>query len=415
MLRLRKKEAFSRRRSLQIRRSLRGAHPARSIVPVQIMEVIHAVENNDPAKLDRAMIRVIQNSTGLGLSKSFLMDIKRGLDSGDWSRFAAGFKRNKFVGKKGRFLLVAPYTTSRGGKRETRLSAIYGVCLALEKIPSANAVLQNLFGEVREHVPELIPFHAYVGAGWFAGEAGEAFIVPNGWAGLPDGDGPVLNNMSEQLVRVGRSAMEAIRKVFDLPSATLLLSVYRPQSRLMNTLNREYSFHEAGHAAGIGLNRKMAAGVFNSPFFGAVEEWRADGVAFEAAQMLLPAETAGTLVASNMITRFGIDAHRKGALDLDTDVNSALLTFQSLIESGTIRIYEDNRLGFVDPSFMGLVRATQLMRASTLALTRKEMQLSDPHGIWTLYPNTVTVPESIRHLFRQTVVVPCIGLYRELR
>ncbi len=388
----------------------------RADVPFQITEVINAVATNDFSRLDRAMAHVIHSSNELGLPTAFLEDIQQyGLDSGDWSRFADGFKKLKFLGKNGRFLLVAPYTTSREGERQTSLSAIYGVRLDLGSIPPADSVLHEMFGEVREPIPQLIPFYADLLAGWFAGEAGEAFIVPNGWAGLPDGDGPVLNNMSEQLERVGKAATEAIRKIFDPPSATLLLSVYSPQSRLMTTLNTEYSFHEAGHATGVGLNHKLAAGILNSPFFGAVEEWRSDGVGFEAAQKLLTPVTAGNLIASNLITRFGIDSHRKGALDLDTDVNSALLTFQSLIESGAMRIHADNRLGFIDPTFPGLVRATELMRASALALTRKEMQLSDPHGIWTLYPNAVTVSESVRLLFRQIVITPCIGLYRELR
>ena len=385
-----------------------------SEVPARVMDVIKAVEKNDSSLLSQAMTRLIREAGQLGLPKLFLTDIKHGLETGDWSRFAGGLKTFEFLGAKAEFFLLAPYTTSRGAKSETRLSAIYGTRLDLGKIPATYPILLELFGVVHESVPQIIPIQGHAGAGWFAGESGEAFLVPNGWAGLPDGDGPVLNNMSEQLIRVGKGAFEAIRTIFDGPSSTLLLRAYTPHAKLMATLNTEYSFHEAGHASGLGLNHKLAAGVLNSPFYGAIEEWRSDGVAFEVARRSLPIETVGILVASNLITRFGIDAHRRGSIDLDTDVNSVLLSFHSLIESGLLRVHPDNRLGFVDTTWSGLVHATDMMRAAAVSLTRREIQLRDPRAIWTLYPNAIGVPESVRQLFQQTVITPCRGLYREL-
>jgi hypothetical protein len=378
------------------------------------MDAIEAVEKKDSSSLGDAMTRLIEAASRLGLPKPFLADVKQSLETGDWSRFARALQTFEFLGAEGRFFLLAPYTTSRKAKTETVLSAIYGTRLNLGEIPTILPILLDLFGVVHERVPQIVPVIGHAGAGWFAGQSGEAFLVPNGWAGLPDGDGPVLNNMSEQLSRV-KIAFDAIAAIFDEASSTLLLSVYKPESRLLATLNAEYSLHEGGHASGIGLNHKFAAGVLNSPFYGAVEEWRSDGVAFQIARRSLPAETAGTLIASNFITRFGIDAHRGGALHLDTDVNSALLTFHSLIESGMLRVHPDHRLGFVDATFSGLVRATEMMCASAVSLTRRELQLPDPHAIWTLYPNVIVVPESVRQLFRQTVINPCMGLYRELR
>jgi hypothetical protein len=383
-------------------------------VPLPVMDVIKAVEKKDSSAIGYTMTRLIEAASRLGLSGPFLSDIKQSLETGDWSRFARALQTFEFLGEEGRFFLLAPYTTSRKAKTETVLSAIYGTRLDLGEVPAILPILLDLFGVVHEQVPQIVPILGHAGAGWFAGQSGEAFIVPNGWAGLPDGDGPVLNNMSEQLSRI-KIAFGAISAIFDEASSTLLLSVYKTQSRLLATLNAEYSFHEGGHASGIGLNHKLAAGVLNSPIYGAIEEWRSDGVAFEIARRALPVETAGTLIASNFITRFGIDAHRSGALHLDTDVNSALLTFHSLIESGMLRVHPDNRLGFVDATFSGLVRATEMMCASAVSLTRRELQLPDPHAIWTLYPNVIVVPESVRQLFRQTVINPCLGLYRELR
>jgi len=384
-------------------------------VPAPMMDVIVAVEKNDLSLLGQAMTSLIQDASQLGLPKRFLTDIMQGLETGDWSRFARALKTLEFLGPDGHFFILAPYTTSRGAKSETLLSALYASRLDLGEIPGTLPILIELFGVVHERIPQIVPILGHAGTGWCAGESGEAFLVPNGWAGLQDGDGPVLNNMSEQLVRVETVAFQAIQTIFDEPSSALLLGAYTPQSTLAATLNAEYSFHEVGHASGLGLNHKLAAGVLNSPFYGAVEEWRADGVAFEVARRSLPAEMAGALVASNLITRLGIDAHRKGALDLDTDVNSVLLTFHSIIESGMLKVHHDNRLSLVDAAFSGLVRATELMCASAISLTRREMQLSDPRAIWTLYPNVIAVPESVRHLFRQTVINPCRGLYRDLR
>jgi hypothetical protein len=383
-------------------------------VPSRVMDVIKAVEENDSSLLNQSITSLIGDAEKIGLPKPFLVDTQQSLESGNWTRFAQALQNFEFLGNDGRFFLLAPYTTSRKAKKETLLSAIYGTRLELGEIPAVCPILLDMFGVLNEPIPVMVPILGHAGAGWFAGESGEAFLVPNGWAGLPEGDGPVLNNMSEQVTRVS-VAFEAIRTIFDEASASLLLSVYTPQSSLMSALNAEYSFHEAGHASGIGLNHKLAADVLNSPFYGAVEEWRSDGVAFEAARRALPLETAGRLIASNFITRFGIDAHRKGALELDTDVNSALLLFNSLIESGMLKVHSNGRLALVDATFPGLVRATEIMCASAVALTRKEMQLPSPHAIWTLYPNVISIPESIRHLFRQTVVIPCLGLYRELR
>jgi hypothetical protein len=86
-----------------------------------------------------------------------------------------------------------------------------------------------------------------------------------------------------------------------------------------------------------------------------------------------------------------------------------------MIDSGMLKVAPNGRLALVDASFPGLVRATEIMCASAVALTRKEMQLPAPHAIWTLYPNVINVPEGVRQLFRQTVMTPCLGLYSELR
>jgi len=188
------------------------------------MDVIRAVEKKDSTLVNQSIVSLIADADQIGLPKPFLADTKQSLDSENWDRFAKGLQNFEFLGEDGRFFLLAPYTTSRKAQKETVLSAIYGSRLELGEIPALQPILLDMFGALNEPIPHMVPILGHAGAGWFAGESGEAFLVPNGWAGLPDGDGPVLNNMSEQVTRVS-VAFEAIRTVFDEASASLLLSV----------------------------------------------------------------------------------------------------------------------------------------------------------------------------------------------
>lgn len=376
------------------------------------MNVISSVCRGDTADAIKQLGRV--SGDAHRLPEEFLAKTASALRTGDWAFFPNAFRDLEFVGPDGRFLLIAPYSALRGGKRATQLSAVYGSTLSLRNVPPGEQTLRELFGELRQEATTVVPITVFASAGLLAGQSGEAFIVPNGWAGMDDGDGPALNNMDEQLKRVDIGALKAIERIFDKPSAQLILGVYATDDLRLNSLHSEYQYHEYGHAAGLTLSAKLTAQALSSAWYGAVEEWRADGVGFEVASRILPPERAGQLVASNLITRFGIDAHRVGGLDLDTDVNSALLTFRSLLESGLVKVSPDSRLGLVEPTFAGLCRATEWMRASTVALTRREMRLRDVKAIWTLY-TSAAISEGIRHLFCELVVKPVHGIYEELR
>jgi hypothetical protein len=124
--------------------------------------------------------------------------------------------------------------------------------------------------------------------------------------------------------------------------------------------------------------------------------------------------SAAQLVASNLCTRFGLDAQRRGGLDRDTDVLASLLTFHYLIQSEAIRIGPaSHRLALMETTPQCLVRAVELMRADAVKLTRSEMEQADPHAIWRLY--TLQVPRATEMLFEEYVVKPCAGIYRDLR
>jgi hypothetical protein len=377
-----------------------------------VFRTVEAVRQNDISAFSEDLEQAIAATNTL--PNDFLAATFRALRTQDWSFFPNAFRKLEFLGPDGRFLLIAPYTALREGASTTKLSAIYGSTLSLGEVPTPDSLLVEMFGELRQPTPTVVPIRVFANAGLLAGEAGEAFIVPNGWVGMKSGDGPALNNMDEQLKRVGTGALRAIERIFDKPSSELILKAYETKDLRLNTLHSEYQYHEGGHSAGLGLSAKLAAGALSSPWYGAVEEWRADGVAFEVASKALSPEQAGRLVASNLITRFGIDAHRRGGTDLDTDVNSALLTFSSLLESGLLSISTDGCISLNRPTFEGLSRATEWMRASAVALTRRELTLKDVRGIWMLYAS-VNVPESVRQLFQLLIINPVHGIYEELR
>jgi hypothetical protein len=113
-------------------------------------------------------------------------------------------------------------------------------------------------------------------AGLAGSEAGEAFLVPDGW-GFPGSErGPALNDMLEQLNRYTKAGKACIQRIFEEDSAELLLSAMDVSDPWFSLQHREFSYHEIGHATGLGLKRKLSAGLLATPWYRAVEEWRSD-------------------------------------------------------------------------------------------------------------------------------------------
>jgi Family of unknown function (DUF6014) len=396
--------------------TLLGERPRRTgeEVSVEICRLMQAVEQDTPACIAAALEEVRKNADALGLPSHFLACTLEAVKLGDWSFFPQAFKEIGFIGTEGDFLLVAPYAISREKKREVRWSALYGQRLELGLIPDTLPILLHLFGEMRQEISPIIPIRAYAGAGSLCGQAGEAFIVPNSWPEMKSGDGPAINNMTEQSIRVGVCAKDVIRRIFVPDSAEFILSVYATQAKQWNISHKEYVFHESGHSSGWGLIHKLSSGVLDSPWMGAVEEFRSDGVAFELTQRTLSATTVGMLIASNMITRFGIDTQRRGGMDTDTDVNCALLTFYFLLKSGILKVAKGGGLSLEECTFETLVQATEPMRQFAVELTRAELQLRHPAEIKAL-TEAITVPDQVRQIFARTVVGRAQGIYKELR
>jgi hypothetical protein len=333
--------------------------------------------------------------------------------SGDYSTLSGKFRRLEFIGPAGDFVLVAPYTVVREAKRDTRLSGVVGRVIDTPPLPPLEPVINELFGPSREPVPRVLPVEVFDSFGHLNSEAGDAFIVPDGFAWSPTGDGPAINNMTEQRRRLEGAGFECVRRVFDDASAELLLEPLLDRGRGVATQHLEYQLHDAGHASGTGLHWKLNNNLLPTFWSQGVEEWRADGVDFELAARTLTPEKAAQVVASNFVVRFGVDAHRGGGVDRDFDVVVTLLTLDRLFKSDALHIHR-GRLAFADPTPRGLLHAVELHRAEALRLTRDEAALTHPSGVARLH-GEFGVPYAVVEIFNGLVVEPCEGLFRTLR
>jgi hypothetical protein len=347
-----------------------------------------------------------------GLPGEWTVKTSSALRDGNWAVLDSLFLRQGFLGESGDFLIIAPYTATRGGESLTVLSGIYGKVIPHAAMLPLDEAVFDLFGCISQPVTKILPFSAYAVCGAFGGESGEAFVVPDGWSFPSSAAGPALNDIREQSQRFLKGR-ECIRRIFDHDTAELLLSVYQDDGTRVHAQHQEYQFHEAGHAAGLGLTRKLDGGFLATWWHGAVEEWRSDGVAFEIASRLLPEEETGRIIASNLCTRFGLDAHRIGGVERDRDVASSLLTMDQLLRGGDLMI-RGKKLAFRDVSLGGLVRATALHRLNAVKLTQEEMALHYDLGLHACY-GSVAVEKGSRAVFEGLVREPCAGIYTELR
>lgn len=374
--------------------------------------IIDCVNRGDIANTLSGLTALIASTSAQrSLPVPFLQATASALEARDWSFFPDAFSRMEFLGPTGDFLIVAPYSANRAGTRTTRLSAIYGTTLpGITRVSpdKARVHIKKIFDHDPPELSEVIPVHVHASAGMLAGDAGEAFIVPDGWDGVTTG--PALNNMSEQHKRFISSGIKCITKCWEPRSASLLLRGFREKRHAFQVRSNEYQLHDFGHATGLGLAYKVANNLLRSPMDHGTEEFRADGVGpFELGSRLLTEHRAAEVVASNLCTRFGLDAHRKGG-NLDGDAYASELTFYHLIESGAIT-RSNGKMKFNNPSPYGLLRAVEVLRAVAVKLTREEM--ADPSSMWRLY--RIDIPRGHSLMFHEYIVEPCRGLYNDLQ
>lgn len=376
--------------------------------------VVEAVSQGDIARASGALLKLAAESDAHGLPAKFLQEAAIALQTGEWNRLSEPFVRHEFVGNDGRFLLLGPFTVRRLGRPATVLTAIYGEVIPLEPPTQLQEELEQLLGRLNQPVQKILPFRAIASCGAVCGEGGEAFLVPDGWRFAGSAAGPALNEVVEQRRRLTQSAFGCMRRIFEPESAELLIGPLAEDAPGLMNQHLEYQYHEAGHASGYGLQRKLKRKLLPTLHCKAVEEWRSDGIEFTLATRLLPPATAAHLIAANFCVRFGIDAQRAGGLELDVDVNAALLTFDRLVRAGSLAPRDRGFLSFKDPTCGGLVEAVRLHREEALQLTRSEGCIESETGIQALY-ESVSISNESRAMFREYVVEPCRGLFTQLQ
>lgn len=371
-------------------------------------QLMDAVDRQEAARAAR-LVREL----GEQFSSSWLDAIARSLDSGETAATADGWANGAYLNVQNQLVVVGPYTITRKGTKVTKLSAVAGEVLARPDIARMQEILVTMLGPMRQPLSTVLPLRVWDSAGHLRGEDGEAFIVHDGWGWPRNTEGPSLNNVDEQRRRFETAGFRCIRAMFDEQSAALLCEPLLDRDAGIRLQALEYQLHDAGHSSGYGFINKVRAGMLPNYWHNAVEEWRSDGVAFAVAHKMWPAEEVGRLVASNLCTRFGLDSHRAGGLDRDTDVNASMLTFDSLVRAGAV-VVRRGKLAFSVPTYEGLADAVRLHCLEALTMTREEVRLNDPGAITSMV-SKASVHRASRILFEGTVRQPCEGFYMALQ
>lgn len=372
-------------------------------------------ETDDALSLKEVLVTFEALSNDPRYPASWIKANIQALLTGDYSALTLPFCQMQFVSPEGYFAMAGPYTVLRKARSDEKLSGLVGHVLPPPDLPPLEDHIERLIGPLRQAIPRLVPIEVSQSWGHLSGESGEAFVVPSAWAWMVLGThvGPALNNMSEQRRRWENAGFDCIERIFDLESARLLLSPVRDRAHGIAVQSCEYQLHDCGHAAGLGLDYKLEKGFLPNHWMQGIEEWRADGIDFELAAAALTPEQAYSVVASNFVTRFGLDAHRGGGYDRDYDVVVVVLLLDRLLKSGALRL-RNGQLSFTDPTPRGLLRAVELQRTETLQLTRAELSLEHHSGLARLY-SAISASPATEEIYNAYVVAPCKGLYPELR
>ena len=376
-------------------------------------QIIQDIEQNEIARSVTKLRQQAVNSSEL--PQAWLSKTADALENNDWSILSEDFINMNFIGKNGYFLIVAPYQINRKSRHNVVLSAIYGKIHSNQE-PSIEQ-LENLiwgkFGQLNQPIAINLSFTEIASCGNIKGESGEAFIVPNGWSFPNSVCGPALNNAKEQRRRFLGSSYECIQKVFEYETASLLLGPLEDEINSERYRHVDTQVHEAGHASGLGFDIKVKHNLFQNYSYAGVEEWRSDSLGFEFAACTLPAQEAGKLVAVNFCIRFGLDAHRLGGLEKDTDVYASLISLEHLFQNDAVYVTKNGQLALRNLSYPGLLQAVELHRAQALSLTRRELNLKSLTGIFYLYK--VDIHPSTQSIFEALVMERCQGIWAKLQ
>ena len=376
-------------------------------------QIVQYIEQNEIAVAVKKLRQQAKNSSEL--PTAWLLNTAEALEKNDWSILSEGFINMDFIGKDGYFLIIAPYQINRQCLGNVTLSAIYGKIHENPEpsIEQLEKLCYEKFGTLNQPIPRNLSFTQIASCGNISGESGEAFIVPNGWPFPNSVLGPALNNAREQRRRFLGSSRECIQKIFEDETASLLLSPLEDEINGERYRHIDTQVHEAGHASGLGFDFKEKYKLLQNYAHAGVEEWRSDSLGFEFAACIFPAEKAGKLVAVNFCIRFGLDAHRLGGLEKDVDVNASLISLEHLFQNDAIYLTKNGQLALRNLSYPGLLQAVELHRAKALCLTRRELNLKSPTGIFSLYK--MDIHPSTQSIFQGIVMESCQGIWAQLQ
>ncbi len=349
------------------------------------------------------------------LPTAWLYQTANALETNNWEPLSEDFVSMKFIGKDGYFLIIAPYKINRKSQPHVELSGIYGK-IHHNSQPSIKQLEQEIyqhFGCLNEPIPINLSFTEIASLGNTHGEKGEAFVVPVGWSFRDCVLGPALNNATEQKRRFSGPSQACIQTIFNEETAQLLLAPLEDPINGEMYRHVDTQVHEAGHAGGLGFNFKVQQNLFQNYTYSGIEEWRSDSLGFEFAANTLPPEEAGKLVAVNFCIRFGLDAHRLGGLEKDTDVYAALISLENLFQNDAIYITKKGKLALRNCSYTGSLQAVESHRYQALSLTRRELTVKNPVGLFGLY--TIDIHPAIKSIFQGLIIDPCLGIWENLQ
>lgn len=338
------------------------------------------------------------------------------IKSGNYKPLAKLYYQLEFVGKDGVFIIAAPFTVQREAQADTKFSVLIGRVIFIPETEKALKIAEKIQGEpLREDVNELIVIEAVLATGNLDGEnGGEAFIVPDGWEFGKQNDEyvlPALNNATEQYRRA-KEGFKRIAQIFDSETARILTAPLHRWEAFIEIQNTEYLLHDFGHHSGLGLNFKFVHDLLPTYWLQGIEECRADGIDFAILTELLPEQEAKAVIASNFVTRFGIDAHRSGGIDADFDCVVVLWLLDHLLKNGALQI-KDKKLSIRNISSDGLIQAVKTLILEGVEITRAELKLERLSGLARLYnfkPANTTL-----EIFEEFVVNPCRNFKSGLR
>ena len=349
-------------------------------------------------------ITALRELTDSLFPKAWIKSTEYALKTGDWLTLSDAFIKGEFIGQDGYFLLIAPYQLESKGGKFIKLSALLGQQKLLDNVPTERVEEQiwNIFGVMYQPLPVFIPFICLCAAGHHGFETSEALILPELWM-IPDSvNGPVLSNLTQHRHRFYRSVKKNIRRIFEPSTAKLLLESLTDEEIGVERQSREYWYHEASHATGLGIRHKVRNNLLLTNWYSGIEEWRTDGVEFELAVRTLPNEEIGKLVAANLCLRFGVDAQRTTNSDLDTHAICSLLMLDCFLRSGVFCI-QDNQLALCNPNNENLAKTVEMHRTEAILLTREEIAVESIDCY-----QLIKVEQEIREIFQKFVIKPCL-------